>query len=100
MAPLEGIDDDTLDEAGPAATAELRRPGTTTLNALLGVAREAGASDVYLGAGSIPIARIEGELHRYGGAALTAAEADALAAEARAKAGIEDASGLDLDFCI
>ena len=100
MAPLEGIDDDTLGEAGPAPTAELRRPGTTTLNALLGVAREAGASDVYLGAGSIPFARIEGELRRYAGAPLTAAEAEALAAQARAKAGIEDASGLDLDCCI
>ncbi len=99
MAPLDGFDDDTLEQAGAAAP-ELRRPGTTTLDALVGVARDVNASDVYLGAGSIPYARIEGELHRYDGAALTAAEADALAGEARAKAGIEDASGLDLDFCI
>ena len=64
----------------------------------LSEAREREASDLHLSAGAVPFLRIEGEIERFGSEPLPVAEAQELAAEACALAGVEPA--LDVDFCI
>jgi len=68
-----------------------------SLEAFLGEARGLGASDLHLASGAVPFVRVEGDVRRLEAAALSAEEADALARDALALAGVE--SGKDVDFC-
>ena len=79
--------------------ATLAPPADGSLFGYLRIAREAGASDVLLQAGSVPYARLEGALVRFDTAALDAPRADIVAA-ALCKLGGQPARGLDSDFCI
>jgi len=68
------------------------------LTQFLATAREAGASDVQLSAGSVPWMRVEGELNRFPEAQLESNEVDALAVELLGIAEAE--AGRDVDFSI
>ena len=61
-------------------------------------ARGLGASDLYLGAGSVPFVRVEGEINRLPRSELSADEMEAIARECCDIAGEE--MGLDVDFCV
>ncbi|MEE8104771.1 MAG: PilT/PilU family type 4a pilus ATPase [Planctomycetota bacterium] len=67
-------------------------------------ARELDASELHLSAGSIPFARVHGEIHRFDEAALSEEDADALRREAleRSSESVTDDDGqaLDRDFTI
>jgi len=67
------------------------------LEDFLAPARERGASDLHLAAGSVPFLRVEGEIARLERGELAPEEAEALGAECLRLGGVE--GGLDRDFC-
>jgi len=85
-------------EQEPEAPAILDPPSDGSLFGYLRAARAAGASDLLLQAGSVPYARVEGELKRFDTEPL-GEERAAVFADALRKIGDED-EGRDLDFCI
>ncbi len=85
-------------EQEPEAPAVLDPPSDGSLFGYMHAARAAGASDLLLQAGSVPYARVEGELKRFDTEPL-GEERAAVFADALRKIGGED-EGRDLDFCI
>jgi twitching motility protein PilT len=83
----------------PEAPQTLASPADGSLFGYLRAAREAGASDVLLQAGSVPYARLEGALVRFDTEALDAWKADVFS-DALCKLGGEAARRLDSDFCV
>jgi len=69
----------------------------TELTEFLRQARERGASDLHISAGSVPFLRVEGTIERLPLAVLEAKEAIALAAECCRLVDVEP--GADVDFC-
>ncbi len=96
-----GADSEPQPEPAGRAVAPptLEPPADGSLFGYLRAAREAGASDLLLQAGSVPCARLEGALVRFATAPLAADKADVFA-DALCKLGGETSRALDSDFCI
>ena len=86
---------EVVEDSGPEI---LDPPHDGSLFGYLRAARDAGASDVFLQAGSVPYARLEGRVVRFAAEPL-AAERAAVFADALRQLGGETA-GRDLDFCV